>query len=39
MFQVHSRVIQLYLYTCIIFQIISTIGYYKISTIGPHAIQ
>ena len=39
MFLVHSRVIQLYTYTYIIFQIISTIGYYQILTIGPCAIQ
>jgi len=39
MFLVHSRVIQLYTYTYIIFQIISPIGYYKILTIGPCAIQ
>ena len=30
MFQVHSKVIQLYIYTHIIFEIIFIIGYYKI---------
>ena len=35
----YSKVIQLYTYTYIIFQIISTIGYYKILTIGPCALQ
>ena len=35
MFQVHGKVIQLYIYTYIIFQIISIIGYYKILMIVP----
>jgi len=39
MFQVHSKVIQLYKYTYIIFEIIFIIDYYKILTIVPNAIQ
>ena len=38
MFQGHSKVIQLYKYTHIIFEIIFIIGYYKILTIVPSAI-
>ena len=37
MFQVHSKVIQLYKYTYIIFEIICIIDYYKISTTVPCA--
>ena len=39
MFQVHSKVIQLYKYTYLIFEIISIIVYYKILTIVPYPIQ
>ena len=38
-FQVHNKVIQLYIYTHIIFRFFSIIGYYKILTIVPCAIQ
>ena len=39
MFQVHSKVIQLYKYTYIIFEIIFHIFYYKILTIVCYRIQ
>ena len=39
MFQVHSKVIQLYIYTYIIFEIIFHYRLYKILTVVPHAIQ
>ena len=38
MFQVHSKMIQLYIYTNIIFEIISHIGCYKSLTIVPCVI-
>ena len=38
MFQVHNKVIQLYIYTYIIFRLFSIIGYDKILTIVPCAI-
>ena len=38
MFQVHSKVIQLYIYTYIIFRLFSIIGYDKILTTVPCAI-
>ena len=39
MFQVHSKLIQLYKYTYIIFEIISIIDDYKILTIVPYAVK
>ena len=39
MFQVHSKMIQLYINTNIIFEIISHIGCYKILTVVPCVIQ
>ena len=39
MFQVHSKVIQLYIYTHSFFQIIFHFGYYKILTTVPCAMQ
>ena len=39
MLQVHSKFIQLYKYTYLIFEIISIIVYYKILTIVPYPIQ
>ena len=43
MFQVYSKVIKLYIYMCvyiyIYFRLCSIIGYYKILTIVPCAIQ
>ena len=38
MLQVHRKVIQLYTYTYIIFEMISIIAYYKILTIVPCAM-
>ena len=39
MFQVHSKVIQLYIYTYIIFKLLSIVGYYEKLMIVPCAIQ
>ena len=39
MFQVHSKVIQLYIHMYTIFENITIIGYYKILTIVPCAVQ
>ena len=39
MFQVHSKVIQLYKYIYIFLKLFSIIGYYKILTTFPYVIQ
>ena len=39
MFQVHTKVIQLYIYNILFLKLFSIIGYYEILTIGPCAIQ
>ena len=39
MFQVHSKLIQLYKYTYINFEIISVIDDYKILTIVPYVVK
>ena len=39
MFQVHSKVIQLHKYTLLFLKLFSIIGYYKILTIVPYAVQ